>query len=248
MLKRKTAMKTVLLCAALLLCGTASADELSDADALFAKKAYPEALQKYTKLANAGNVMAQQHLGEMYFYGEAGAVDADKAALWWGKAAAKGNKVAIASLDMMKKRGEHRADIDYWLTQYDGADLSGGAYRCPAPRFPSVSKVNEDIERYSAKMKDWEACHNRAVVHLNESLPLTKLIPKDIAPLLTKEETERAEAHLKDVGERAAEDIKVAGNMVLADYNAWRIATESWVKEHNDIVNSAPPPDVDAKR
>jgi len=246
----KSLMKKIVACLfglSLCVAGIAAADELSDADALFAKKAYPEALQKYTKLANAGNVMAQQHLGEMYFYGEAGAVDTDKAALWWGKAAAKGNKVAIASLDMMKKRGEHRADIDHWLTQYDGADLTGGQYRCPSPRFPSVSKENEDIERYSAKMKEWEACHNRAVNHLNASLPLTRLIPQDIATLLTKEETEKAEAHLKDVGDRASEDIKVAGNLVLADYNAWRTSTERWVKEHNDIVKSAPPTDVDAK-
>ena len=47
-------MKTLLLCAALLAVGTVRADELADAHALFAKKAYPEALQKYTKLANAG--------------------------------------------------------------------------------------------------------------------------------------------------------------------------------------------------
>lgn len=244
-------MKNVFACLFCLALGAAAhvhADELSDADALFAKKAYPEALQKYTKLANAGNVMAQQHLGEMYFYGEAGAVDTDKAALWWGKAAAKGNKVAIASLDMMKKRDAHRADIDYWITQYDGAELTGGEFRCPAPRFPAVSKENDDIERYSAKMKEWEACHNRAVVHLNASLPLTTLIPKDIAPLLTKEENEKAEAHLKEVADRAAEDIKVAGNLVLADYNAWRTSTESWVNEHNDIVKSAPPADVDGKR
>src|SRR5689334_9642696 len=105
--------KIILLCAALVLCGGALADELLEADALFAKKAYPEALQKYTKLANAGNVTAQQHLGEMYFYGEAGGVDMDRAALWWGKAAAKGNKVAIASLDMMKQRAARRAELDY---------------------------------------------------------------------------------------------------------------------------------------
>jgi hypothetical protein len=246
----KLLMKKVIACVlGLSLCaaGIAAADELSDADALFAKKAYPEALQKYTRLANAGNVSAQQHLGEMYFYGEAGAVDNAKAALWWGKAAAKGNKVAIASLDMMKKRDARRADIDYWLTQYDGADMTGGDFRCPAPHFPSVSKENEDIERYSAKMKDWEACHNRAVVHLNASLPLTKQIPQDVAPLLTKEETERAEAHMKEVGDRVTEDIKVAGNMVLADYNAWRTSTENWVKEHNEIIKSAPPADVDGK-
>ena len=40
--------------------------------------------------------MAQQHLGEMYFYGEAGAVDMDKAGLWYQQAAAKCNAFAIA--------------------------------------------------------------------------------------------------------------------------------------------------------
>jgi hypothetical protein len=245
--QRKPVMKTVLLCAALLLCGTALADELADADALFAKKAYPEALQKYTKLANAGNVDAQQHLGGMYFYGEAGTVDMDKAALWWGKAAARGNKVALASLDMMKGRTAHRADIDYWLTQYDGSDLMSGDYRCPAPHFPAVSKVNEEIDRYSGKMKEWEACHNRAVKHLNASLPLATLIPQDITKLMTRDESEKANAHLKEVGDRVTEDIKVAGNMVLADYNAWRAATEDYVKEHNEIIAHAPPPDVDGK-
>jgi TPR repeat protein len=246
----KLLMKKVIACLlglALCTAGFAAADELSDADALFARKAYPEALQKYTKLANAGNVTAQQHLGEMYFYGEAGAVDTDKAALWWGKAAAKGNKVAIASLELMKKRETHRADIDYWLTQYDGAELMRGDFRCPGPHFPAVSKDNDDIDRYSAKMKEWEACHNRAVTHLNASLPLVKLIPQDIAPLLTEGETARAETHLKEVSDRVSEDLKVAGSMVLADYNAWRTSTEAWVKEHNEIIKSAPPADVDGK-
>lgn len=237
-------VKTFLLCAALLAGGAALADELADADALFAKKAYPEALQKYTKLANAGNAAAQQHLGGMYFYGEAGAVDMDKAALWWGKAAAKGDKVAIASLDMMKQRQARRADLDYWITQYDGADLTGGEYRCPAPRFPAVSKDNDDIDRYSARMKTWEACHNKRVQHLNASLPLTKMIPEDVAKLLTANEMERATAHLAAVGERVSEDTKVAGKLVVADFDVWRNATDAYVKEHNDIVKRTPAEDV----
>jgi TPR repeat protein len=224
------------------------ADELAAADALFAKKAYPEALQKYTRLANAGDVTAQQHLGEMYFYGEAGSVDMDKAALWWGKAAAKGNQAAIASLDLMKQRAARRADLDYWIAGYDGSNLTGGPYHCPAPRFPSVSKVNEDIERYSAKMKAWEACHNALVQHLNATLPLDKLIPQDVAKLMTKDEMGKAVAHLKSVGDSVSEETKVAGKLALADYDAWRNATEAYVKEHNEIVKNAPPPDVDGKR
>ena len=238
-------LKTLLLCAALLAGGAALADELADADALFAKKAYPEALQKYTKLANAGNAAAQQHLGGMYFYGEAGAVDTDKAALWWGKAAAKGDKVAIASLDMMKQRQTRRADLDYWIAQYDGADLTGGDYRCPAPRFPAVSKDNEEIDRYSARMKTWEACHNKMVQHLNDSLPLTKAIPDDVRKLLTASETEQATAHLAAVGQRVSEDTKVAGKLVVADFDVWRNATDAYVKEHNDIIKRAPGTDVD---
>jgi len=236
-------MKTLLFCAALLCSGTVLADELADADALFAKKAYPEALQKYTKLANGGNVMAQQHLGEMYFYGEAGAIDMGKAAEWFGKAAAKGNKVAIASLDLIKQRETRRADIDYWIVKYDGSDLRTGDYRCPAPRFPAMSKVNEEIDRYSARMKTWQDCHNRFATYLNGQLPLTKRIPEDVSKLLTKDEMERATAHLKEVGERISEDTQVGAKLILADFTAWRNATEAYVNEHNEMVKNAPPPE-----
>lgn len=224
----------------------AFADELADADALFAKKAYPEALQKYTKLANGGNVMAQQHLGEMYFYGEAGVIDMDKATLWFTKAAAKGNPVAIASLDLMKQRQARRADMDYWIVKYDGSDVLGSDYRCPAPRFPAMSKVNEDIDRYSTKMKEWEACHNRAVKALNAALPLTKRIPDDISKLLTKDEMDRATVHLNEVAQRVSEDLQVSGKLVVADFTAWRTGTEAYVTEHNEMVKNAPPPDDDA--
>jgi hypothetical protein len=233
-------MKTVLFCATLLFSTAVLADELADADALFAKKAYPEALQKYTKLANAGNVMAQQHLGEMYFYGEAGAEDMDKAAQWFRKAAAKGNAVAIATLDLMKQRAARRADLDYWIVKYDGSDLRSGGYRCPAPHFPAMSKVNEDIDRYSAKMKTWQDCHNRFVQYLNASLPLTRRIPEDVAKLMTKDEMDKATAHLDDVGKRVSEDTQVSGKLVVADFTAWRNATEAYVSEHNEMVKNAP--------
>ncbi len=248
-------MKSLLasfLCLSIGIAGAARADELADADALFAKKAYPEALQKYTKLANAGNVMAQQHLGEMYFYGEAGAVDMDKAAEWFRKAAAKGNAVAVASLELIKQRGARRADLDYWIAKYDGSDLRTGDYRCPAPRFPAMSKVNEDIDRYSARMTEWQNCHNRFVNYLNGALPLTKRIPEDVAKLMTKDEMDRATQHLEEVGQRVAEDTQVGGKLVVADFTAWRNATEAYIKEHNDIVNSGPSEerqrDIDARR
>jgi TPR repeat protein len=236
-------MKAILLCVALLAAGAARADELADADALFAKKAFPEALQKYTKLANAGNAVAQQHLGEMYFYGEAGSVDMDKAAAWFRKAAAKGNATAIASLEMMKQREKRRADIDYWIEKYDGSDIQTDEYRCPAPRFPAQSRQNDEIERYGAKMKTWQDCYNRYIEHLNAQTPLSKRIPDDVRKLMTKAELEKSEAHLAAVQEGLAENAKVGSRMVLADFTAWRDATEAYVSQHNEIVKKAPSPD-----
>jgi TPR repeat protein len=236
-------MKTLLFCTALLFSSAVLADELADADALFAKKAYPEALQKYTKLANAGNVMAQQHLGEMYFYGEAGVEDMAQAAVWFRKAAAKGNPVALATLDLMKQRDARRADLDYWIVKYDGSDLRSGDYRCPAPRFPAMSKINEDIDRYGAKMDAWQECHNRFVRYLNASMPLTKRIPEDVSKLMTGSELTRANAHLDAVGKQVSEDTQVTAKLVLADFAAWRTATEAYVSEHNQMVKNAPPPE-----
>ncbi|RJG17822.1 tetratricopeptide repeat protein [Massilia cavernae] len=233
-------MKKYLFCLALLCSGAAlAADDIATANALFAKKSYPQALQIYTRLANGGNVEAQQHLGEMYLYGEAGAVDLAKSEAWFTKAAAKGNKIAIASLEMMKKRAERRADIEYWTSKYDGTELKSGKYRCVAPRIPALSKQNDEIDGLGAKMTAWQDCYNNFVQNLNNSSPLTKLIPKDVADLMTKDEHEQAAKHLAGVLSRIAEDAKVSSKLVLADFAAWRDATDKYVSEHNAMVKDA---------
>lgn len=232
-------MKKYLFVLSLLLCGAAYADPIADANALFAKKSYPQAMQAYTKLANAGNAEAQLHLGEMHLYGEAGAVDLDKAEGWFKKSAAKGNKTAIASLEMMKRRETRRADIEYWTSKYDGAELKSGKYRCTAPRIPAQSKQNDEIEAVGAKVAAWQECYNGFVQNLNDSSPLTKLIPKDIADLLTKDENERAAKHLAQVQANLAEEARVSSKLVLADFTVWRDATDKYVTEHNQMVKSA---------
>jgi TPR repeat protein len=224
----------------MLLAGACSADELSAANAAFANKDYAGALQRYTRLANAGNVEAQQHLGEMYWYGEAGTVDEAKAEAWFRKAAAKGNTVASASLYLMRQRAERRADIDYWVNKYDGSDLQSGQYRCPAPRFPSVSKQNDEIDRVAGNMTKWQECYNAQVRALNEASPLTKRIPADVAKLINKSEMERAEKRLAEVYTNLVESAQVKSKLVLADFAVWRDATDAWVKEHNEIVKSTP--------
>ncbi|MES2018892.1 MAG: sel1 repeat family protein [Pseudomonadota bacterium] len=232
-------MKKLLFCLSMLLCGALHADELADANALFAKKSYPQALQMYAKLANGGNAEAQLHMGEMHLYGEAGAVDLAKAEVWFKKSAAKGNKTAIAALEMMRQRELHKAELAYWMAGYDGADLTGGQYRCPAPRVPAMSKQNDEIASIGAKVDKWKACYNAFVENLNAAAPLTSRIPKDVADLMTEAETAIATAHLAQVYSRIMEDARVQSKLFLADLTVWRDATDAYVTENNRIVEEA---------
>ncbi|WP_227496388.1 SEL1-like repeat protein [Massilia litorea] len=236
-----TAMKKLLYAAFLFVSlPAAAANDLASANTLFEQKRYTEALTLYTRLANAGNADAQQHLGQMYWYGEAGVVDEAKAQAWFRKAAAKGNAVAASSLVVMQQRTERRADIDYWLSGYDGSDLKTGKYACPAPRIPAISKQSDEIDRVSAAIASWQSCYNGFVENLNAASPLVKRIPADIVKLMNAAETERAQTHLTQVQENLSEEAKVAAKLVLADVAAWRSATGAYVKEHNAIIEGGP--------
>lgn len=232
-------MKKVLICLGLLCAGLAHADELADANALFQKKAYAQALQSYTRLANGGNAEAQLHLGEMYWYGEAGAVDEAKADLWFRKAAAKGDKTAIAALEMIRQRHLRRADIDYWITAYDGADLKAGKFGCAAPRIPAVSKAADEISSVAGSVGAWQECYNGFVANLNAHASVAKRVPEDIVRLINESELEAIKAHIDDVHQRIAADATIDAKLVLADYAAWRSATEAYVSEHNALVKSS---------
>ena len=232
-------MKKTLFCLSMLLSAAVFADDLATANALFAKKSYPQALQMYTKLANAGNAEAQLHMGEMHLYGEAGAVDLAKAQSWFKKSAAKGNKTAIAALEMMKQRELRKADMEYWMSRYDGAELRSGQYRCPTPRIPAVSKQNDEIEAVGAKRAAWQTCYNAFVENLNAAKPLTKRIPKDVADLLTKDEMATATTHLEGVFSRIAEEARVTSKLLLADVAVWRSATDAYVSDANKIISNA---------
>jgi len=233
-------MKKLLFCVALFASLPAVANDLANANALFGQKKYTEALSLYAKLANGGNVEAQQHLGEMYLYGEAGAVDEAKAEAWFRKAAAKGNPVAIASLELMKQRTARRTEITYWVEQYQGEDLKAGKFNCHTPRIPAISKQSEEIERVNASVNAWQDCYNGYVTNLNAASPLVQRIPADIVKLLNQAETVRAGERLAMVHQNLAEEARVGSKLVLADLGAWRTATEAYIAEHDAIVAGAP--------
>ena len=230
-------MKTILLCLALL-AGAAHADDMSDAKKAMDNKDYATALKLYAKQDKAGNVEATYQLGTMYWYGEAGAIDLAKADQLFKKAAAKGSKHAAAALEVMKKRMERKSEIAFWTEKYDGSELVSGKFHCPAPRIPTMSRDNDEIQAVANRVGAWQDCYNAFVTNLNAADPLSKRVPKDLWDLMNKQETEAALARIQEAQTRISADAKINSSMVLADYAAWRKATEAYVEQANANVKS----------
>ena len=230
-------MRTLLFCAALALVSPAwAADPMADAAALVAKKDYAKAIDQYVKLADKGNADAQLRLGELYLNEDSGLYDEAKAETWLRKAAEKGQSKANESIQRIEQRAKRKSEIEYWTAKYDGRELIDGKYMCPLPRLPSVSKLNDEIDAINARLQRWQDCYNGMVVNLNKSKPLTQKIPADLAALMTKAETAKAEEYLGEVHKRISERAKVQAKLLLADVSAWRDATDAYMAEHNRIV------------
>jgi TPR repeat protein len=222
-------MKIAIGLIALLVAGTAYADELADANKLIEAKSYPQALALYTRLANAGNAEAQFHLGEMYWYGEAGRVDLPVAEGWFKKAAAAGNKEAGAALATMRARETRAADIAFWTGTYDGADLKSGKFACAQPAIPAISKDNKEIKAVNASVASWQACYNGVVQNLQDAMPPGKRIPPDIAKLMNQIEYDQAVERMDKVYASVAAETGKEAQAILAQRDAWYKATNEFI-------------------
>ena len=140
---------------------------------------------------------------------------------------------APVSPEMAQQREARKADIEKWLTRYDGYELKSGDFSCRTPRIPQVSKDNDEITRVGERVTAWQHCYNRFVDNLGKQAPAEQRIPKDVYALMTVEEREKAAAHIKAVQADIGVTASVKAKTIMADYEAWRIATEAWVDDHN---------------
>lgn len=137
------------------------------------------------------------------------------------------------SPEVAQAREARKADIEHWLTRYDGYELRSGEFSCRTPRIPQVSKDNAEIEAVGKRMTAWQLCYNRFADNLNKSEPPEQRIPKDLWALMNAGEREKAVARIKLVQAEVAQSASVKAKLIMADYEAWRIATDAWVSEHN---------------
>ena len=212
--------------------GLGHADELSDGTKFWEKHDYQHAAEIFTKLANAGNADAQFQLGEMFGFGEGMPEVMGKADFWLQKAAAGGNKDATASIATMKLRATHKADIAYYTTQYDGADVGLAKLGCVKPVIPLVSQTAPEIRKVSEGLAQWRECYNRFVLNLSDALPAGKKIPADTAKIMSALEFQSAVARMDQAYAAVAGSAKKLAAEVSESTANWEKTTELTVKEN----------------
>lgn len=222
-------MKKITFIVAMLFSCGAYADDLSDANGLLEAKSYPQALSLYTRLASAGNAEAQFHLGEMYLYGEGVGTDAGVAGEWFQKAAAGGNKQAVAALELIKQRAVRRADIDFYANNYQGADIALSKFNCVEPVVPEVSLTKRQITAVQEGLDAWTACYNGFVQNLNASLPPGKGIPSDVERLMNEQEYAQAKALMDKAYVAVSTQATQKAAQIEEKRVAWQAKTEAYV-------------------
>ncbi|WP_377701445.1 sel1 repeat family protein [Pseudoduganella sp. UC29_71] len=215
------------------LAAAALADPLADANKLLEAKLYAQALKLYTELAATGNSEAQFHLGEMYWYGEGVPASDATAGTWFAKAAGAGHQGAAAALGVMKERVLRKADIEYYVNKYDGADLALDKFHCVDPVIPAVSTTNADIKAVSGSIASWMECYNGFVQNMSAMQPPGKAIPADVAKLMNETEWSEASARMDQAYGTVIAAAKGKADGIVAANAAWTDKTSEFVKQES---------------
>ncbi len=217
--------------------GIAMAGELERADKLLQAKAYDKAFPIYIALAQAGDTEAQFRVGEMYWYGDGTAMDLTAANTWLYKAAQRGHKGAIESLDVLKQRQVRGADIVYWTSGQAGQRVEVSGYDCAAPVLSKDAKTKESIREAASRYKEWQACYDSFAARINAQVRLVPQIPEDVLKLMTPREAEQAYTRLTGEFAQAIARAEREAMRITGGYMAWQHGPEGSILTANSAKN-----------
>lgn len=222
--------KGIVLLAAALSCGIAGADELSDGIKAWEQQDYVQAHRIFDRLANAGNTEAQRQLGEMIGFGEGVPENLGVARSWLERARAAGNKDAAESLALVERRASHKADIQRYLSAFDGAGLALASYGCAQPAIPESSGTKPGIVAVHGQIDAFYECYGRFVKGLQAALP------PQTASLMNTAELAQAQAHMRGTLTRLAAEGRAQADAVALAEGRWVAATEKRVTAYDTIA------------
>lgn len=146
---------------------------------------------------------------------------------------------AFADEASEQARAARKADIDFYVSQYEGADVELEQFRCVRPIFPELSRTKAEIAKVGQAVDAWMACYNRFVQGLNDALPAGKRIPAELQALMTPAELAQARQRMGRVYQVVSEEGEDTLKAVLAASTAWKEKTDTYVNaEAAKLVNA----------
>ncbi len=145
---------------------------------------------------------------------------------------------AVADEVAERARAGRKADIDFYLNQYEGRDVELEKFQCTRPIFPELSRTKAEIEKVGQSVDAWLACYNRFVQGLNDALPVGKGIPAELQALITPAELAQAKQRMGRVYQVVSEEGEDALKAVLADSAAWKEKTDAYVNAEAAKLNT----------
>ena len=126
---------------------------------------------------------------------------------------------------------ERQAEIDYYTSRYEGADIAFGQFNCRQPSVPMRLSTPAGGMEVAQALAAWHACYRRFLANYNAALPVGKAIPSDLADLMTDEEMRAAQAHMSQVFVRVASEAQRQADAVA-------LAQTALERSRNDVALS----------
>ncbi|MCU6500304.1 hypothetical protein LPN04_21140 [Rugamonas sp. A1-17] len=113
-----------------------------------------------------------------------------------------------------------QAEIEYYTSRYDGADIALARFNCKPPNIP-MRPATAGGPALTQALAAWHDCYDQFLANYNAALPVGKSIPADLADLMTDEEMGAAQALMSQVFVQVADEAKRQADAVTLAQSAW---------------------------
>ncbi len=124
-----------------------------------------------------------------------------------------------------------QAEIEYYTSHYDGADIALARFNCQPPDIPMRPALASG-PAVARALAAWRSCYDQFLANYNAALPVGKNIPPDLADLMSDDEMAAAQTLMSEVFVRVADEAKRQADAVT-------LAQAAWEGRRGDIALSA---------
>ena len=109
------------------------------------------------------------------------------------------------------RAGDHRAEIDYYMHHYDGADVALSRFQCGEPG-AMLTRTDRSA---------WLICYGRFAANYKAALPVGRNIPAEVADAMNEAELAAAQQLMNQVFVQIAQEARQQADLVLLAQGEW---------------------------